>query len=71
MAIEFKLPELGENIVSGTAVRIAVSVGEQVTKEQTLVELETDKASLEVPSPVDGVIKDILIKEGDEVKVGQ
>lgn len=71
MLMEFKLPELGENIVSGTAVRIAVSVGQTVKKDQALLELETDKATIEVPSSVNGVIKEILIKEGAVVKVGQ
>lgn len=69
--LEFKLPEVGENIKSGTVVRIAVKVGDAVKKDQTLLELETDKASLEVPSPANGVIKEILIKENQEVKIGQ
>jgi len=69
--LEFKLPEVGENIESGNVVSIAVSVGDTVTKDQDLLELETDKASLPVPSPVDGLIEEILIKEGDDVKIGQ
>ncbi len=68
---EFKLPEVGENIKSGTVIKIAVKVGDVIKKNQTLLELETDKAALEVPSPVDGTIKEILIKENDEVKIGQ
>lgn len=68
--LEFKLPELGENISSGQVVNLLVNAGDTVTKNQDLIELETDKASLPVPSPCDGVIKDILVKAGDTVNVG-
>lgn len=68
---EFKIPEVGENIKSGTVVAISVSVGDTVSKDQDLLELETDKASLPVPSPVDGTIKEILVHVNDEVKIGQ
>jgi dihydrolipoamide dehydrogenase len=69
--LEFKLPIVGENIEKGTVVKIHVAVGDSVKKDQTLFDLETDKASLEVPSPAAGVIKEILIKEGQDVKIGQ
>ncbi len=69
--LEFKLPEVGENIKSGTVVKISVKVGDVVKKGQTLLELETEKAALDVPSPCDGTIKEILIKENQEVKIGQ
>lgn len=69
--IEFKIPEVGENITSGNVVSVAVSVGDSVSKDQDLFELETDKASVPVPSPCDGVIKEILINEGEEVNIGQ
>ncbi len=69
--LEFKIPEVGENIESGTVVSLAVAVGDSVKKDQDLLELETDKASLPIPSPADGVIKEIHIKAGDEVKIGQ
>jgi len=69
--LEFKLPELGENIKSGVATKIPVKAGDSVKKDQTILELETEKAVLEIPSPVDGVIKEILIKAGGEIKVGQ
>ncbi len=69
--LEFKVPEVGENIESGTVVAIAVSVGDTVTKDQDLFEFETEKASLPVPAPCDGTIKEILIKEGDDVAIGQ
>lgn len=71
MAIDFKLPELGENIESGDLVKVLVSVGERIAKDQAVVELETDKATIEVPSPAAGLVKAIHVKEGDKVKVGQ
>ncbi len=71
MITEFKLPALGENIVSGTISKIPVKVGDAVKKDQTVLELETDKATIEVPSSTAGVVKEILIKVGDQAKVGQ
>src|SRR3989338_1895322 len=68
--LEYKLPEIGENINSGTVISIAVSIGDTVKKDQDLMELETEKASFPIPSPCDGIIKGILVKIGDEVKVG-
>lgn len=71
MAIEFKLPELGENIESADVLSILVKPGDKVKQEQGIIEIETDKATVEVPSSVSGTIKEILIKEGDSIKVGQ
>jgi pyruvate dehydrogenase E2 component (dihydrolipoamide acetyltransferase) len=68
---ELKLPELGENITQGTVTKILVKTGDTIKKGQNILELETDKAVLEVPSTSDGVIGDILIKNGAVVKVGQ
>jgi pyruvate dehydrogenase E2 component (dihydrolipoamide acetyltransferase) len=68
---EFKLPELGENIDQGDLVRLMVSPGARVTEGQPVMELETDKAVVEVPSSVSGTIKEIRVKEGEKVKVGQ
>ena len=70
-SVQFRIPELGENIESATAVRVAVQVGDRVEKEQTLLELETDKATIEVPSEISGVIKAVNVKAGDKVTVGQ
>ena len=70
MAIEFKLPELGENIESGDVAKVAVTAGETVKKGQTVIELETDKAVVEVPSTVDGVIEDVKVTSSQRVKVG-
>ena len=68
---EFKLPELGENIAQGDLVRLMITAGARVTEGQPVMELETDKAVVEVPSTVSGVVKDIKVKEGEKIKVGQ
>jgi len=65
-----KLPELGENVDSGELTKILVSQGETVSKDQALLELETDKATIEVPSPVAGTIKELHVQEGRKIKVG-
>jgi pyruvate dehydrogenase E2 component (dihydrolipoamide acetyltransferase) len=70
-AAEFKLPELGENIDQGDLVRLMITAGAKVSEGQPVMELETDKAVVEVPSSVSGVVKEIKVKEGDKVKVGQ
>lgn len=69
--LDFNLPEIGENITSGTVIKVAVSANEKIAKDQTLLELETEKAAIEVPSPCDGTIAEILVKEGEEIQVGQ
>jgi len=67
---EFKLPELGENIDSGDLVRLLISPGATVSEGQPVMELETDKAVVEVPSSLSGVVREIKVKEGQKVKVG-
>ena len=67
---ELKLPMLGENIAQGTVTKVLVKVGDALTKGQNILELETDKAVLEVPSPEAGVVSAVLVKAGDVVKVG-
>ncbi len=71
MNMEFKLPILGEKIDSGDVVAIKVKEGDSVAKDQTLLELETDKAVIEIPSPVAGTVKSIHVKMGDKARVGQ
>ena len=71
MLTEFKLPELGENIDKGELVKVLVSVGDIISQDQAVIELETDKATIEVPTSVAGTVKKILVKEGDTLKVGQ
>jgi pyruvate dehydrogenase E2 component (dihydrolipoamide acetyltransferase) len=67
---EFKVPELGENVEQGDVTRVLVKVGDTIAKDQSVVELETDKATIEVPSSVAGVVKEIKVKPGEKVKVG-
>jgi pyruvate dehydrogenase E2 component (dihydrolipoamide acetyltransferase) len=68
---EFKLPELGENITQGDLVRLMISPGTKVSEGQPVMELETDKAVIEVPSSVTGIVKEVRVKQGDKIKVGQ
>src|SRR5439155_26916083 len=68
---DFTLPELGENIAAGDVLRVLVNAGDTLAKDQPVLELETDKATIEVPSSVAGKIKEIKVKAGDKVKVGQ
>lgn len=70
MAKEFKLPELGENIEAADVVNVLVNEGDIIKKDQAVLEIETDKATIEVPSTVEGKITKLLIKAGDKVKVG-
>src|SRR4249920_3788516 len=71
MSIEFRLPELGENVEKGDVVRVLVKPGDSVAPDQSVLELETDKATIEVPSSVGGTIAEVRVKPGDKVKVGQ
>ena len=70
-ARKFALPDLGENIESGDVIRILVDVGDRLAEDQTVIELETDKAVIEVPSSIDGTVTGILIQQGDTIAVGQ
>ncbi|MBK8944167.1 MAG: 2-oxo acid dehydrogenase subunit E2 [Ignavibacteriae bacterium] len=69
--IEFKLPELGENITSADITKVLVSVGDKVEKDQILFEIETDKATVEIPSEFSGIIKEVKVKSGEKAKVGE
>ena len=71
MPVKFALPDLGENIESGDVIRILVDVGDHLAEDQTVIELETDKAVIEVPSSIDGTITEILVQQGDTIAVGQ
>lgn len=71
MPTEFKLPDLGENIASGDVVTVFVSEGDVIKPGQALLEVETDKAVIEVPCPPGGMIAKVLVKKGETVKVGQ
>ncbi len=71
MTIELKLPELGENITSGKVIAVLVNVGDTIAVDQSVIEVETDKALIEVPSSVGGKITEIHLKPGDDAEVGE
>ncbi|MFB3920433.1 MAG: 2-oxo acid dehydrogenase subunit E2 [Terriglobia bacterium] len=70
MATEFRLPELGENIAAGDVLKVLVSPGDSISKDQPVVELETDKATIEVPAPSSGTVTAVHVKEGQKLQVG-
>ena len=67
---EVTLPEVGDNVEQGTVVTVLVKAGDTITEGQAVIEIETDKAVVEVPSSAAGVVKEVQVKEGDTVKVG-
>ena len=71
MPTEFQLPDLGENIEGGDVISVLVKEGDVLSTDQPVIELETDKAVIEIPSSVSGRIKEILVKEGGRASVGQ
>lgn len=70
MAVDFKLPNLGEGVDSGEVLSLLVKEGDTIAKDQNVVELETDKATVEVPCPHAGKVTKIHVKEGDTVPIG-
>jgi pyruvate dehydrogenase E2 component (dihydrolipoamide acetyltransferase) len=70
MAYEFKLPDLGEGLTEGEIARWLVSEGQEVAEDDPLVEIATDKTTVEIPSPAAGTVSRILVSEGDVVPVG-
>ncbi|MGI9534970.1 MAG: CatA-like O-acetyltransferase [Thermodesulfobacteriota bacterium] len=68
---DITLPEIGEGIEEASIINIFVSPGDAIKKEQSVVEIETDKAALELPSPFDGTISEVLVSVGDTIKIGQ
>ncbi len=70
MATDIIMPQLGESIAEGTIVKWLIKPGGRVEKDQSLLEVETDKVSLEIPSPASGVLSEVLVQEGDTVPVG-
>jgi pyruvate dehydrogenase E2 component (dihydrolipoamide acetyltransferase) len=71
IANEFKFPDVGEGIHEGTIVKWHAKEGDKVEADKTIVEVETDKAVVELPAPYSGTVLKINFKEGEEVKVGQ
>ena len=70
MVKEILLPDLGEGIEGADVSEVVVSVGDTVAKDDTLLVLESDKASMEIPADEGGVIKEILVSSGDSLKTG-
>ena len=71
MAFELRLPDIGEGVAEGEIVRWLVAEGATVREDDLLVEVLTDKANIEIPSPVNGVLAKILAQSGRTVKVGE
>ena len=69
--MEVRLPRLGEGAESGTVVNIAVAEGDVIQKDQTILELENEKAVAPIPSPAVGKVVKLHVKQGDEISVGQ
>ena len=70
MAYEFKLPDLGEGLTEGEVARWLVEEGQEIAEDDPLVEVQTDKATVEIPSPASGKVARILVPEGEVVAVG-
>ncbi|MEE8170917.1 MAG: dihydrolipoamide acetyltransferase family protein [Phycisphaerae bacterium] len=71
MAFEFKLPDLGEGIQEAQIISVSIEQGQTVTEDQLIMEVETDKAAVELPISRGGTVQELLVKAGDTVKVGQ
>ncbi|MDN5703451.1 MAG: 2-oxoglutarate dehydrogenase, E2 component, dihydrolipoamide succinyltransferase, partial [Micrococcales bacterium] len=70
MSETVNLPALGESVTEGTVTRWLKEVGDEVAVDEAIVEISTDKVDTEVPSPVAGVIEEILVQEDEDVEVG-
>src|SRR3982751_2478905 len=70
MAYEFKLPDLGEGLTEGEIARWLVAEGDEIAEDAPLVEIATDKTTVEIPSPASGTVARILVAEGEVVPVG-
>ena len=70
MAYEFKLPDLGEGLTEGEVARWLVQEGQEIAEDDPLVEIQTDKTTVEIPSPAAGKVARILVAEGEVVPVG-
>src|SRR4029078_10408214 len=69
-AYTFRLPDLGEGLTEGEIARWLVTVGQEIEEDDPLVEIQTDKTTVEIPSPAAGVVSQILVEEGAVVPVG-
>ena len=70
MAKDIKLPQLGQTMEEGTVVTILIKDGDKINRGDVILEVETDKATLEVESPAEGFVKKILVSEGQTIPVG-
>src|SRR6266567_6704980 len=70
MAYEFKLPDLGEGLTEGEIARWLVTEGQVIAEDDPLVEIQTDKTTVEIPSPAAGTVSKILVPEGQVAAVG-
>lgn len=71
MTVDFRLPHLGENIYSADVIKVLLKEGDKVEINQVVVEIETDKATIEVPSDIEGIVKKVFVKEGQKAEVGE
>jgi len=71
MIKDVRLPEISENVDSGEVIDVLVKVGDIIKEEQSIVEIETEKATFEVPSPINGKVTEINVKEGQKTNVGE
>ncbi|GAA5503993.1 dihydrolipoyllysine-residue acetyltransferase component of pyruvate dehydrogenase complex [Deinococcus xinjiangensis] len=70
MSIELKLPDVGDNIEKGTVVTVNIKTGDSVQEGQPIIELETDKAVVEVPASASGIVENVNVKVGDSIQIG-
>ncbi len=71
MIVDFRLPHLGDNIHSADVIKVLVKEGDQLKLDQVVVEIETDKATVEVPSDISGTVKEVFVKDGTKANVGE
>ena len=71
MSIDVKVPVLPESVADATIATWHKKVGDKVTRDENMLDLETDKVVLEVPAPADGILQEIFFKEGDTVTANQ
>ena len=69
--MDFKLPDIGEGVHEGEIVKWLVKLGDSISEDQPMVEVMTDKATVEIPSPVKGTVSELLAKEGQTIDVGK
>src|SRR5699024_7570019 len=70
VAFEFKFPDIGEGIAEGEIVKWFVNEGDEIKEDDVLCEVQNDKAVVEIPAPLDGTVKKILVGEGEVANVG-